>query len=105
MSDLNLVVGQTATGVMTFSESTPPPDGAVVSDNTAVGPLVLGADHVTWTLGPVTAVGVGNITYTGTSVAPDAGPAVVPPMSFSVTAVPVAETGSFNPTGATITGP
>jgi hypothetical protein len=54
MSDLNLVVGQTATGVLTFSEPTPPLDGAVSSDNPSAGPVSLAADHVTWTFGPVT---------------------------------------------------
>jgi hypothetical protein len=102
MSDLNLVVGQTATGVMTFSEPTPPTDGAVANDNPAAGPVSLGADLVTWKLGPMTAVGTGNVTYTGTSVSPDAGAAVVQPMSYSVTAAPVAETGNFNPGSATI---
>jgi hypothetical protein len=87
---------------MTFSESTPPTDGAVASDDMAAGTVALAADHVTWTLNAV-GVGTGNVTYTGTSVAPDAGPAVVQPMSFSITAAPVAETGSFNPGSATIT--
>jgi hypothetical protein len=86
---------------MTFSEPTPPADGAVASDDPTAGAVSLAADLVTWTLKAM-AVGVGNVTYTGTSVAPDAGPAIVSPMSFSVTAAPVAETGSFNPGSATI---
>jgi hypothetical protein len=104
MADLNLVVGQTATGVLTFSEPTPPPDGAVTSDNPAACPISLDGDFVTWHAGPAASAGVANFSYTGTSVAPDAGPAVVQPISCSVTAAPVAETGSFNPGGATITG-
>jgi hypothetical protein len=104
MADLNLVVGQTATGTLTFSETTPPPDGAVASDNPSACPISLAADKVTWSAGPAASPGVANFSYTGTSVAPDAGPAVVQPISCSVTAAPVAETGNFNAGGATITG-
>ena len=104
MSVMQLEVGQTATGAMTFDEPTPPADGAVVSDNAAVATIALAADHVTWTCVAV-AVGTANISYTGTSAAPDVGAAVVPPMVVTVVAVPLAEHGDFNPTGAVITGP
>jgi hypothetical protein len=90
--------------MFTFSESTPPSDGAVMSDNPAVATISLDADMVTWTCVGVSP-GMANMTYTGTSAPPDAGPAQVAPMVVTVVAVPVAETGDFNPGGATITGP
>lgn len=100
----SFIVGQTAVGKLTFDETTPPTDGAVASDNPAVATIALDADMVTWTCVAVS-VGTANVTYTGTSVAPDAGAAVVPPMIVTVTAAPVAEHGDFDPSAATITGP
>lgn len=109
MADLNLAVGQTAVGKLTFSETTPPADGAVTSDNPSVATISLAADLVTWTVTAIAAnadgtAAMANFSYTGTSVAPDVGPAVVPPMSAAVTPMPVAETGNFNPSGAVISG-
>jgi hypothetical protein len=107
MSVLQLEVGQTAVGTLSFDEITPPTDGAVASDNPAVT-ISLAPDHVTWTAvaASVTASNTpANITYTGTSVAPDVGAAIVPAMMVTVVPVPVAEHGDFNPTGAVITGP
>jgi hypothetical protein len=95
------MVGKTAVGMLTFSETTPPPDGAVVSDTPAVATIALGADKATWTCVAVS-VGMATVTYAGTSVAPDAGAAVVAPMIVTVVATPVAETGDFNPGGAVI---
>ena len=108
MADRNLVVGQTLTGTLTFSLAAPT-DGAVASDNPFVT-ASLAADGVTYTCVCVGAASDGSmtvvdITYTGTSVAPDQGPAQVTPMTLSVSLAPVAETGNFNPSGATITGP
>jgi hypothetical protein len=105
MSVMQLEVGQTAVGHLTFDEVTPPADGAVASDNAAVCPITLAADMMTWTAGPALAVGTANFSYTGTSVTPDVGPAVVPMLTTTVIAVPVAEHGDFNPAGAVITGP
>ena len=107
MSVLQLEVGQTAVGVLTFSETTPPSDGAIASDNPAVT-VSLASDMVTWTCVAVSATAANtpaNVTYTGTSAPPDAGPAQVAPMAVTVIPVPVEETGDFNPGGATITGP
>lgn len=104
MSVIQLEVGQTAVGMLTFDEPAPPADGAVASDMPAVATISLGADLETWTLVAMS-VGTANVTYTGTSAPPDVGPAVVPPMVVTVVAVPVAEHGDFNPTGAVITGP
>jgi hypothetical protein len=105
MSVMQLEVGQTAVGKMTFDEITPPVDGAVASDAGGVATIELDpTDHVTWTCKAM-AVGMANISYTGTSVAPDVGPAVVPMMVVTVVAVPVAEHGDFDPTHAVITGP
>jgi hypothetical protein len=107
MSVLELKVGQTAVSDLTFDEITPPLDGAIASDNPAVT-ISLAPDHVTWTAVAVSVTAPNtpaNITYTGTSVAPDVGPAVVPPMLVTVVPVPVAEHGDFNPMGAVITGP
>lgn len=109
MADLNLVVGQVATGTLTFSESGAPADGAVAGDNDAVATISLDADHATWHITAVSApdpmTNVVTFTYKGTSDPPDVGPVVVPPMTANITPVPVAETGNFNPSGATITGP
>ncbi len=105
MSVMQLEVGQTAVGKLTFDEPTPPADGAVMSDNPAVCPIMLAADMMTWTAGPALAVGTANFSYTGTSAAPDVGPAVVPMLTTTVIAVPLAEHGDFNPAGAVITGP
>jgi hypothetical protein len=107
MSDLNLVVGQTATSALTFSETAAPSDGAIASDNPAILTASLAADRVTWTCVAVSGNADGSpavvtVSYTGTSVAPDVGAAVVPPMTFTVTPAPMAETGSFNPSSATI---
>src|SRR5258708_272857 len=100
MSELSLVVGQTATGHMVFDETTPPLDGLAVSDNLAVATIALDqTDFVTWKAVAL-APGVANISYTGTSVAPDVGPAEVRPMIVTVTAIPVAEHGDFNPANA-----
>jgi hypothetical protein len=104
MSVMELEVGQTAVGTMTFDEPTPPADGAVASDNPAVATISFAPDNITWTCNAVS-VGVANMTYTGTSALPDVGPAVVPPMVVTVVAVPVAEHGDFSPSGAVITGP
>jgi hypothetical protein len=107
MSVLQLEIGQTAVGVLSFDEITPPTDGAVASDNPAVT-ISLAPDHVTWTAIAVAVTALNtpaNITYTGTSVAPDVGAAVVPAMMVTVVPVPVAEHGDFNPMGAVITGP
>jgi len=104
MSVIQLEVGQTAVGKLTFDEPAPPADGMVASDTPAVATISLGSDLETWTLVAVS-VGTANITYTGTSAPPDVGPAVVPPMVVTVVAVPVAEQGDFNPSGAVITGP
>jgi hypothetical protein len=104
MSVMQLEVGQTAVGMMTFDEPTPPVDGAVVSDMPAVATIDLAADHKTWTCMALS-VGVATISYTGTSVTPDVGAAVVPPMVVTVVAVPVAEHGDFDPTHAVVTGP
>jgi hypothetical protein len=100
MSELTVVVGHGKRGVMTFDEPTPPTDGAVASDNAAIATISLDPDLVTWTVQGV-ALGDANMTYTGTSVSPDQGPAVVPPMIVHVVAQPVAETGDFNPDAAT----
>jgi hypothetical protein len=97
----SFVVGQTAVGKLTFDLTTPPPDGAVVSDNPAVATISLAADLVTWTCHAVS-VGTANATYTGTSVPPDMGPAIVPPMIISPTAAPAAEHGDFGPESAVI---
>ncbi len=105
MSVMQLEVGQTAVGKLTFDEVTPPADGAVASDNPAVCPISLAADMMTWTAGPALTVGTSNFSYTGTSAAPDVGPAVVPMLTTTVIAVPLAEHGDFNPAGAVITGP
>jgi hypothetical protein len=93
--------GQTAVGVLTFDEATPPADGAVMSDNPAVATASLDADMVTWT---VTYVGNGmaNISYTGTSAPPDVGPAVVAPIAIICSDAPVAEMGNFNPDAAVV---
>jgi hypothetical protein len=94
------------TGVLTFSEPGPPPaDGAVFSDNLGLATVALAADLVTWTItlvaggGPVAGAApmIANITYTGTSVPPDAGPVQVAPLVLTVVAIPAAETGQFNP--------
>jgi hypothetical protein len=108
MSVLELQVGQTAVDTLKFDEITPPTDGAVASDNPAVTISLDPTDHITWTAVAVsvTAAGVpASITYTGTSVAPDVGPAIVPPMLVTVVPVPVAEHGDFDPAHAVITGP
>jgi hypothetical protein len=106
MSVLELEVGQTAgPQKMTFDEPTPPADGAVASDNPAVATITLDpTDHQSWTVVALS-VGIANMSYTGTSASPDVGPAVVPNMVVTVVAVPVAEHGDFNPTGAPISGP
>jgi len=105
VSVLELEVGQTATGTLSFSETTPPQDGAVVSDSPAVT-ITLDADLITWHChGVSVTTAAANCTYTGTSAPPDVGPAQVAPMVVTVVPVPVAETGDFNPQGATITGP
>jgi hypothetical protein len=107
MSDINLTrradgTGQTAVGVCTFDEA-PPADGAFTSDNPAVATVSLAADLVTYT---VTYVGDGTamLTYTGTSLPPDAGPVVMAhnPISVTCTSTPVAETGDTNPGGAVV---
>jgi len=95
--------GQQAVGVLTFDEG-PPTDGAVASDNTAVATVTLAADLITWTVIAV-ANGTANVTYTGTSLPPDVGPAMVAPMVVTVQAAPVAEHGDFNSDTAVITGP
>ena len=93
--------GMTAVGVLTFDEPTPPADGAVMSDNPTVAMASLAPDMVTWT---VTYVGNGtaNISYTGTSAPPDAGPAVVAPIAILCSSRPVAEAGNFNPDSAVV---
>lgn len=108
MSVLELQVGQTAKGQLTFDETTAPADGAVASDNPAVTITLDPTDHITWTAIGVSVTAPGtpaNCTYTGTSAPPDVGPAVVPPMLVTVVPVPVAEHGDFDPTHAVITGP
>ncbi len=100
MSELTVVVGAGKTGKLTFDEDTPPTDGAVVSDNVGVATIALDADLVTWICMGI-AVGDANCSYTGTSVLPDVGPAMVPNMIVHVVAAPVAETGDFNPAAAT----
>ena len=108
MSVLELHVGQTAVGKLVFDEITPPTDGAVATDNAAVTISLNPTDHMTWTCVAVSVTAPGapaNVSYTGTSVAPDAGPAVVPPMAVTVVPVPVAEHGDFDPATAVITGP
>ena len=102
MSELTVVVGRGKTSQLTFDEVTPPLDGAVSSDDTAVATVSLAADHVTWIVQGLS-LGNANVSYTGTSVLPDVGPAVVPPMIVHVVAAPVAETGDFNPAAATDT--
>ncbi|HUE67178.1 MAG TPA: hypothetical protein VMP38_03275 [Candidatus Acidoferrum sp.] len=104
MSVMQLEVGQTAVGKLTFDETTAPADGAVVSDTPTVATIVLAPDKMTWTCVAM-AVGVANISYTGISAPPDVGPAIVPNMVVTVIAVPVAEHGDFDPTHAVITGP
>ena len=82
MSVMQLEVGQTAVGKLTFDEITPPPDGAVASDNPAVT-ISLDPDELTWhcvAVSPTAANVPAVCSYTGTSTAPDAGPAIVPPM-------------------------
>ena len=98
----SFVVGNQAVGKLSFDEPTPPADGAVMSDNPAVATISLDADMMTWTCMAIS-VGMGTVTYTGTSVGPDTGPAVVPPMIVTVTAAPVAEHGDFDPGSAVIT--
>jgi hypothetical protein len=88
---------------MTFDEIDPPADGAVASDSDSIT-VSLDADNVTWTV-VANSVGIATVSYTGTSVAPDVGSAVVPPMVVTVVAVPVAEHGDFDPQDATVTGP
>jgi hypothetical protein len=111
MSVIQLIVGQTAEHDLTFSEPDAPLDGAVASDNDAVATISLQPSSDPANVGPThwvlqgLSVGVANITYSGTSRAPDAGPAQVAPMVVTVVAAPQAETGDFNPAGATITGP
>lgn len=108
MSVLELQVGQTAVGKLTFDETTAPPDGAVASDNPAVTIALDPTDHITWTAfgASVTAANTpASCTYSGTSVPPDTGPAIVPPMMVTVVPVPVAEHGDFDPATAVITGP
>ncbi len=101
MSELTVVVGAGKTSKLTFDEVTPPLDGAVVSDNPAIATISLDpTDHVTWLVRGV-ALGDANCSYTGTSVLPDVGPAVVPVMIVHVVAAPVAETGDFDPAAAT----
>lgn len=104
MSVLELEVGQIHDSTMTFNEPSPPPDGAVSSDNPAVATIVLDADRITWHATAVS-VGVANMSYTGTSALPDVGPVVVPNLVLTVVAVPVAEQGDFNPAGGTTRGP
>ena len=104
MSVLQLEVGQTAVGTATFSEPQPPADGTVTSDTPAVATISLGADLATWTCVGVS-VGTATMNWAGTSAPPDVGPVQVAPMIVTVVAVPTAETGDFNPTGAVITGP
>jgi len=93
--------GQTAVGVLTFDEPTPPANGAVASDNPAVATASLAADMVTWTVTYVSN-GNANVSYTGTSAPPDAGPAVVAPIAIICSAAPVAEAGNFNPDAAVV---
>jgi hypothetical protein len=107
MSDLNLVVGQTATFTMTFSETAPPPDGALQSDTPAFVTVSLASDLVTGTAVAIGAPSNGTaavvtISYTGTSAPPDVGPAVVLPGTISVMAAPMAETGNLNLGGAAL---
>jgi hypothetical protein len=101
MSVLQMTVGDPPhSGKLTFSEPTAPSDGAVTSDNPAVATMSLDLnDHVSWTINLATPPlpGIATFAYTGTSVAPDAGPAVVEPLVLTVVPVPVAETGQFNP--------
>lgn len=107
MSDIPLVVGQHAVGHLTFSESGAPSDGAVASSDPSTATISLDADGITWTVVAVNAPDPSNptvvtMTYSGTSTPPDTGPVVVPPMTIAVSAVPIAETGNFNPSGAVI---
>src|SRR6266702_1276155 len=98
MSELSLIVGQTAVGSLTFDEIDPPPDGAVSSADPSLVTITLDADHVTWTcVGAAVTLAPVAVTFAGTSAPPDVGPAVVPPMMVTVTAAPVAEHGDFNP--------
>jgi|HubBroStandDraft_2_1064218.scaffolds.fasta_scaffold295404_3 hypothetical protein len=98
MSVLQMTVGDPPhTSKLTFSEPGAPADGAVASDDPAVATVSLDpTDHVTWTSSAV-GPGIANITYTGTSDPPDAGPVVVEPLVLTVVAAPAAETGQFNP--------
>lgn len=107
MADIKLTpradgTGQTAVGMCTFNLA-PPPDGAFTSDNPAVATISLAADEVTYTITYVSN-GTAMMTYSGTSVPPDAGPVVMAhnPISVLCTAAPVAETGDTNPAGAVI---
>lgn len=108
MSDINMVVGQQAVGQMSFSESGAPSDGAVMSSDPSTATISLDPDGITWTVQAVNAPDPSNPTvvtmsYTGTSMPPDTGPVVVSPMTIAVSAAPIAETGNFNPSSATIT--
>ena len=100
MSELTVFEGKGKKGKLSFDEATAPADGAVASDNERVATISLDADMVTWTVHAV-AIGDATMSYTGTSVAPDVGPAVVEPMVVHVVAMPAAETGDFNPASAT----
>jgi hypothetical protein len=104
MSVLQMFVGDPPhTSKLTFSEPGAPADGAVQSDNPSVATISLDpTDHVTWTVTLATGLSITgpatvNLTYTGTSDPPDAGPVMVEPCVLTVMPKPVAETGQFNP--------
>jgi hypothetical protein len=102
-----MIVGQTAKFVLTASEITLPPDGALHSDTPAFVTVSLAADLMTGTAFAVSAPSDGSaavvtITYTGTSVAPDVGSAVALPGTISVMNAPVAETVNLNLAGAVL---
>jgi hypothetical protein len=101
MSVLQMTVGDPPhTSKLTFSEPGAPADGAVMIDNSAMAAVMLDpTDHATWTitLDPSGTTGTGNITYSGTSDPPDAGPVIVEPLVLTVVPKPTAETGQFNP--------
>jgi hypothetical protein len=110
MADINLTVradgtGQVADGQCTFDEG-PPTDGAFTSSDPTLATIALAADLVSYHIAYVdlTRSGTVNMTYSGTSLPPDAGPVVMAhnPIVVMCTPAPVAETGDTNPGGAVV---
>jgi hypothetical protein len=101
MADLNLIVGQKAITTLTGSEAALPADGALKSDHPEWVTAALDPDMMTERYACVGAPadgtpGIATITYSGTSAAPDVGPAVSMPGTIQVMLAPVAEVVKLN---------